>query len=258
MNTSPDEHMNDIVNDARCTDTTNAVKLCARISNLLDRRAVLTAQLGATIYENMDPATLDAGTEYQELYDAIAEVDADCASIIAELESARLQTIIQNMPAPAAAGTIPQAEGEAEEMEAEPKPEAEPELEPEPEPEAKPEPEAEAEAEPEAEAVRRCAYCGAPMNPDDVFCMYCGKRQPESESEPEPEPEPEPKTYTCPVCGTVLDGTQRFCPVCGKPVKEDIEAAQREDTRREWRFCMNCGTRLGPTDKFCPNCGRPR
>ena len=248
MNTSPDEHVNDIVNDAGCTDATNAVKLCARISNLLDRRAVLTARLGAAIYEKMDLATLDADAEYRELYDAIAEVDADCASIIAELESAGLQAIMQGMPAPTAAETIPQAEGETEETEAEPKPEAEPE----------PAAEAEPAAEPEPAAERRCAYCGAPMNPDDVFCMYCGKRQPESKPESEPGPEPEPKTYTCPVCGTVLDGTQRFCHGCGKPVKEIIEAAQREDARREWKFCMNCGTRLGPNDKFCPSCGRPR
>lgn len=66
---------------------------------------------------------------------------------------------------------------------------------------------------PESEA---CPRCGAPLNPDALFCMMCGSNIEEMRSE-----EQEQEVVVT-----------RFCPGCGSEVgPEDL-------------FCMSCGTKL--------------
>ena len=57
-------------------------------------------------------------------------------------------------------------------------------------------------------------------------------------------------TWTCPACGTVLAGRERFCTNCGK------SRSQPEASAAVGR-CSFCGAALRASSAFCPDCGRP-
>jgi hypothetical protein len=55
----------------------------------------------------------------------------------------------------------------------------------------------------EAKAEGSCASCGAPLEPDDIFCHSCGKSV---------------RASKCAYCGADLKGNEKFCRKCGKAV----------------------------------------
>ena len=141
-------------------------KLKMSLNDLTKQRKELAAQLGASLYEaTRENAELRAGRE--PLYDGIANIDAQKASIEAEItrielegQAAQAAAVVYKCPKCgsnvqatdlfcAGCGT-PIAEVVA------------------------------AASAPFAAAVpvsgKKCAHCGAPMGNDDIFCMSCGTR----------------------------------------------------------------------------------
>ena len=119
-----------------------------------------------------------------------------------------------------------------------------------------------------------CPGCGAPVEPDQVFCVNCGIRLVEDDAVTEMHLEsdtPKPGNV-CPHCGAPVNDDQdmhlesdtpkpgNVCPHCGAPVNDDQD------------FCIMCGTRLGQpgqqagggpaqpeaanVPKRCPGCGK--
>lgn len=87
--------------------------------------------------------------------------------------------------------------------------------------------------------MKRCSYCGAQNEDDNLFCTECGKEL--------------PKGFVCPSCGTCLDAGDKFCSNCGKKIEEQVVP---DDSLSLLRKCSNCGTVLDEDDMFCSSCGK--
>lgn len=86
--------------------------------------------------------------------------------------------------------------------------------------------------------MKRCSYCGAQNEDENLFCTECGKEL--------------PKGFVCPSCGTNLDAGDIFCSNCGKRIEEQSELDIIQALQKR---CANCGTLLEEDDICCPNCG---
>lgn len=65
----------------------------------------------------------------------------------------------------------------------------------------------------------------------------------------EPEPEPEVRSVnSCPGCGMVLKGDERFCEMCGARIVSE-QVVQKD------KYCLQCGKLLPPNAAFCGECG---
>ena len=58
--------------------------------------------------------------------------------------------------------------------------------------------------------MKRCNYCGAPLDDDSQFCTNCGKKV-------------EPQENTCPQCETVIEDDAAFCSKCGMRLDTQTE-----------------------------------
>ena len=70
--------------------------------------------------------------------------------------------------------------------------------------------------------LRKCENCQKEISAENLFCQYCGTRQPEIVEEPqveEVEVDEEPKEVKCKNCNIVLDSDSVFCPKCGQKVE---------------------------------------
>lgn len=74
-----------------------------------------------------------------------------------------------------------------------------------------------------------CPHCGAPNEPEAMFCASCG--QPIGQ-------------ISCPNCGAVLDPDADFCESCHHYICHDV--------------CSFCGAQMQDAESFCPSCGSPR
>ena len=50
--------------------------------------------------------------------------------------------------------------------------------------------------------MRKCSFCGAPLDDDSQFCTNCGKKV-------------EPQGKMCPQCGAEIEDDAAFCSKCG-------------------------------------------
>lgn len=63
------------------------------------------------------------------------------------------------------------------------------------------------------------------------------------------EPEPEVRSVnSCPGCGMVLKGDERFCEMCGARIVSE-QVVQKD------KYCLQCGKLLPPNAAFCGECG---
>ncbi|MGL6201964.1 MAG: zinc ribbon domain-containing protein [Lachnospiraceae bacterium] len=63
------------------------------------------------------------------------------------------------------------------------------------------------------------------------------------------EPEPEAQSVSsCPGCGMILKGDERFCEMCGAKIVSE-QAVQTD------KYCLQCGKILPPNAAFCGECG---
>ena len=154
------------------------LRLKAQLSDALKRRQQLAAQLGASLYDatKSDPAFR---ADREELYEGIAQVDAERAEVQARLdeielqaeraaESARMATIecpfcharISNGNMFCSGCGKPMAEIENELGTQAPATEMG----------------GSEDSETLQQGVPTCPSCGAPINEGDAFCMSCGAR----------------------------------------------------------------------------------
>lgn len=106
-----------------------------------------------------------------------------------------------------------------------------------------------------------CPGCGAPVEPDQVFCVNCGIRLVEDDAVTEMHLEsdtPKPGNV-CPHCGAPVNDDQDFCIMCGTRLGQPVQQvgggpAQPEDANVPKR-CPGCGKILPPEMHFCTACG---
>ena len=106
-----------------------------------------------------------------------------------------------------------------------------------------------------------CPGCGAPVEPDQVFCVNCGIRLVEDDAVTEMHLEsdtPKPGNV-CPHCGAPVNDDQDFCIMCGTRLGQPGQQAgggpaQPEATNVPKR-CPGCGKILPPEMHFCTACG---
>lgn len=99
----------------------------------------------------------------------------------------------------------------------------------------------------------RCEKCGAPVNPNESFCMSCGY--------PVGKPkEPDNVAPTqCDHCGAPINPGDLFCINCGYAISQpqSTKPAKDEGNKPEVKLCLGCGEPIIPGNKFCIICGRP-
>ena len=106
-----------------------------------------------------------------------------------------------------------------------------------------------------------CPGCGAPVEPDQVFCVNCGIRLVEDDAVTEMHLEndmPKPGNV-CPHCGAPVNDDQDFCIMCGTRLGQPGQQAgggpaQPEAANVPMR-CPGCGKILPPEMHFCTACG---
>lgn len=115
--------------------------------------------------------------------------------------------------------------------------------------------------EPEEYQGEVCPKCGAPVEPDQVFCVNCGARLDEEEAETEVHIEAsdteEPQENTCPNCGAPVEEGQGFCIICGMKLGQSPAGGQQPGPERPAgpKICPSCGKVLPPQMHFCTSCG---
>lgn len=87
--------------------------------------------------------------------------------------------------------------------------------------------------------MKKCTFCGAELNDDNIFCTECGKKL--------------PKGIECPHCGASVNEGDVFCTECGKRIDEVPQATSSEPTKPK---CPHCGALINEGDIFCMECGK--
>lgn len=106
-----------------------------------------------------------------------------------------------------------------------------------------------------------CPGCGAPVEPDQVFCVNCGIRLVEDDAVTEMHLEsdtPKPGNV-CPHCGAAVNDDQDFCIMCGTRLGQPVQQAGGGPVQPEAanvpKRCPGCGKILPPEMHFCTACG---
>lgn len=106
-----------------------------------------------------------------------------------------------------------------------------------------------------------CPGCGAPVEPDQVFCVNCGIRLVEDDAVTEMHLEsdtPKPGNV-CPHCGAAVNDDQDFCIMCGtrlgKPGNQAGGGPVQPEAANVPKRCPGCGKILPPEMHFCTACG---
>ena len=87
------------------------------------------------------------------------------------------------------------------------------------------------------DSKKACPHCGASIDEDAVFCIFCGKdtRKKVMYEEPIARSErPAPRKKTCVNCGSSIDLGAKYCPVCGK--NTDVPSTLSKSTARPKGF----------------------
>lgn len=90
-------------------------------------------------------------------------------------------------------------------------------------------------ARPDSKKV--CPHCGASIDEDAVFCIFCGKdtRKKATHEEPIASSErPAPRKKSCVNCGSSIDIDAKYCPVCGK--NSDVPSTPSKPTAKPKGF----------------------
>ena len=87
--------------------------------------------------------------------------------------------------------------------------------------------------------MKKCPFCGAELNDDNLFCTECGKEL--------------SKGIVCQHCGASVNEGDAFCTECGKRVDEVPQATSSEPTKPK---CPHCGAPMNEGDAFCMQCGK--
>lgn len=70
---------------------------------------------------------------------------------------------------------------------------------------------------------RSCPFCSEALEPDSVFCAYCGKKLPLTA----PSGSKAPSARTCPSCGEKLAPDADFCCYCGKRISGSASGSSK-------------------------------
>lgn len=130
-----------------------------------------------------------------------------------------------------------------------------------------------------------CRHCGAALEEDQMFCIFCGARVEKEtpayteevslNSKTDMPVNSEVHALSCPNCGVEVTEDQDFCIMCGTSLKNvkvsyNIEENVQVETdlaepvlseenqnikQKETRQCPNCGNELKEGQKFCIICG---
>lgn len=93
-----------------------------------------------------------------------------------------------------------------------------------------------------------CAVCGAPLEPDALFCIVCGTSIAQDVA-PAPANAAVGAVSLCPQCGAPVDADAMFCVTCGARVSSSGAGSPA-------RQCPNCGWNLEPDAMYCISCGQ--
>lgn len=102
-----------------------------------------------------------------------------------------------------------------------------------------------------------CAYCGAPLEADAVFCIVCGRQVGQGGGAtgfPASAPAP---AGSCANCGAPLEAGAQFCVVCGAEANAGAGQSPmgNQGVAAPAASCPNCGWPLEPGALYCISCG---
>ena len=99
--------------------------------------------------------------------------------------------------------------------------------------------------------IRECPNCKQPVDDDNVFCVFCGAKIPDTAEAPVIESKGTGKMKKCPNGHEFADEKLDHCPVCGMPVTESAACSEEA-----WK-CV-CGYDNPLDNTFCQHCGKPK
>lgn len=102
--------------------------------------------------------------------------------------------------------------------------------------------------------VKTCPKCGQYVQPDELFCPYCGQRM--------DKPLNASMGFRCKVCGAHNVAGMAFCTACGTPANQSGRAQAEVSPgvhgaagAASVRTCPGCGHKNTGEIMFCDNCG---
>ncbi|OUN88973.1 zinc ribbon domain-containing protein [[Collinsella] massiliensis] len=147
------------------------LKIKNQMNDAMKRRQQLAAQLGASLYEvTKDDPAFRTGRE--QLFDGIAQIDAERASLQAQLDEIERQNAASQQAATVVVCPFCHTRISASDMFCAGCGKSMAEIMAASGAQAP----APAPATPAAPAGSVCPKCGAPVNPGDAFCMSCGEK----------------------------------------------------------------------------------
>ncbi len=110
--------------------------------------------------------------------------------------------------------------------------------------------------------AKTCPKCHSSMASTQRYCGSCGF----DTALPEQNNDTRAKSYTCSVCGAILDKDSIFCPKCGQKlnpcpncgadIPDDVTVCPHCSFAIPIS-CPSCRSSVRPDARFCPKCGQP-
>lgn len=102
--------------------------------------------------------------------------------------------------------------------------------------------------------IRECPNCKQRVDDDNVFCVFCGAKIPDTAETLVVESTGTVKMKKCPNGHEFADEMLDHCPVCGLPVAAIVEPVSGSGDI--WK--CSCGYDNPLDNAFCQHCGKPK